>query len=281
MFKASQTSRLDATYSMAPFTTVKTFFIILFGVSFFVQLPGTSAAARGPLHTTAAALGEDPKPIWHMQFSIDFNETTKLLWFNWQTEGRLLYDALQQVEVLHRANGKGDRYCMSIHPRTDTPCTHLVVAGQRYLIFPQLGECCRCCSSAGGCGILDPGWLDAAQYTGQATMQGRLADSWTVRGLQANNYYATADVPVGVPLQLDQLPNAFMTFHPDTLKLSPVNPKDAVVPAGCADKCPLTSLCTLLQMSATLQAALGRGASARAGRRLGGVEQTQGAAVVV
>lgn len=73
MFKASQTSRLDATYSMAPFTTVKTFFIILFGVSFFVQLPGTSAAARGPLHTTAAALGEDPKPIWHMQFSIDFN----------------------------------------------------------------------------------------------------------------------------------------------------------------------------------------------------------------
>jgi hypothetical protein len=36
-------------------------------------------------------------------------ETTKLLWFNWETEGRLLYDALQQVEVVHRANGKGDR----------------------------------------------------------------------------------------------------------------------------------------------------------------------------
>jgi hypothetical protein len=67
------------------------------------------------------------------------------------------------------------RYCMSIHPRTDTPCTHLVVSGQRYLIFPELGECCRCCSSAGGCGILDPNWLDAAEYTGQVRLMCRIA----------------------------------------------------------------------------------------------------------
>eukprot|EP00882_Tetradesmus_deserticola_P020734 GHRQ01022404.1.p2 GENE.GHRQ01022404.1~~GHRQ01022404.1.p2 ORF type:complete len:132 (+),score=31.68 GHRQ01022404.1:1-396(+) len=78
-----------------------------------------------------------------------------------------MYDALQQVEVVHRANGQGDRYCMSIHPRTNTPCTHLVVSGQRYLIFPELKQCCKCCSSAGGCGILAPTWLDAAEYTGQ------------------------------------------------------------------------------------------------------------------
>jgi hypothetical protein len=42
-----------------------------------------------------------------------FTETTKLLWFNWETEGRMLYDALQQVEVVHRANGKGDR-CVAL-----------------------------------------------------------------------------------------------------------------------------------------------------------------------
>lgn len=35
------------------------------------------------------------------------------------------------------------RYCMSIHPFTNTPCTHLVVGSQRYLIFPELKECCR------------------------------------------------------------------------------------------------------------------------------------------
>jgi hypothetical protein len=101
----------------------------------------------------------------------------------------------------------------------------------------------------------------------QTTMQGRLADSWTIRGLQPNNYYATADVPVGVPLQLDQLPNDYITFHPDTLKLSPVNPKDVVVPAGCAEKCPLTSVCTILQMRASLQTALGWNARAQKGAR--------------
>lgn len=41
-------------------------------------------------------------------------ETTKLLWYKWQTEGQLLYDALQQVEVVHRANGRGDRRVPSI-----------------------------------------------------------------------------------------------------------------------------------------------------------------------
>jgi hypothetical protein len=88
-------------------------------------------------------------------------------------------------------------------------------------------------------------------------MQGRLADSWTIRGLQPNNYYATAEVPVGIPLQLDQLPNDYITFHPDTLKLSPVNPKDVIVPEGCAEKCPLTSVCTILQMQARAKTALG------------------------
>jgi hypothetical protein len=113
----------------------------------------------------------------------------------------------------------------------------------------------------------------------QTTMQGRLADSWTIRGLQPNNYYATADVPVGVPLQLDQLPNDYITFHPDTLKLSPVNPKDAVVPAGCADKCPLTSVCTILQMCASLQTAVGWGV--RAGKGRGAANAGHGGAVVV
>uniref|UniRef100_A0A383W200 Uncharacterized protein n=1 Tax=Tetradesmus obliquus TaxID=3088 RepID=A0A383W200_TETOB len=222
----------------------------------------TVATDRKQLDATAA-VREDPKPIWHRQFSINFNETTKLLWWRWSTEGSMLYDALQQVEVVHRANGKGDSMCLSIHPRSDTPCTHLVVSGQRYLIFPELGECCKCCSNAGGCGILDPNWLDAAEYTGQTTMQGRTADSWTIRGLQPNNYYATADVPVGIPLELDQLPTAtyvfgdYITFHPDTLNLGPVSPKDVIVPEGCAEKCPLTSVCTILQAKASLQMALG------------------------
>lgn len=90
----------------------------------------------------------------------------------------------------------------------------------------------------------------------QVTIHGKLADSWTIRGLQPNNYYATAEVPVAVPLELDQLPNDYITFHPDTFKLGPVSPKDVVVPDGCADKCPLTSVCSILQLQASMKGAV-------------------------
>ena len=51
---------------------------------------------------------------------------------------------------------QGDRYCGSVHPLTDTPCTHLVAGGWRYLLFPKLLSCCACCSAAAGCGVLSP-----------------------------------------------------------------------------------------------------------------------------
>lgn len=34
----------------------------------------------------------------------------------------------------------------------------------RYLIFPELNECCLCCASDMGCGILSPSWLDGAEF---------------------------------------------------------------------------------------------------------------------
>jgi hypothetical protein len=81
---------------------------------------------------------------------------------------------------------------MSIHPRSDTPCTHLVVSGQRYIIFPELGECCKCCSNAGGCGILDPNWLDAAEYTGQVRQWPWLSSSVCILGCVAGAASAAA-----------------------------------------------------------------------------------------
>jgi hypothetical protein len=37
------------------------------------QLYGTAAALRQLAGAASAAVKEDPKPIWHRQFSIDFN----------------------------------------------------------------------------------------------------------------------------------------------------------------------------------------------------------------
>jgi hypothetical protein len=68
------------------------------------------------------------------------------------------------AEVVERADGNGDRYCGSVHPFSRTPCRHVVVDSRRYLVFPELNDCCFCCDSGHGCGVLRPDWLDAADY---------------------------------------------------------------------------------------------------------------------
>ena len=80
--------------------------------------------------------------------------------------------------MVYRGNGRSDRYCVSVHPLADTPCIHLATGGTRYLIFPQLGECCVCCTAAGGCGPLSPHWLDNATYQGEVQLRGMAARSW-------------------------------------------------------------------------------------------------------
>lgn len=74
-----------------------------------------------------------------------------------------------------------NRYCLTVHPLKDTPCTHLVVGGVRYLIFPELDECCQCCTAAQGCGVLSPSWLQGAEYGGQVTLRGYEAHKWSVK----------------------------------------------------------------------------------------------------
>jgi hypothetical protein len=77
-------------------------------------------------------------------------------------------------------------------------------------------------------------------------MQGYTANEWAIRGLQPNQYYATAD-DKEIPLQLDQDPNDYITFHPKTYKAGPVAPSVFKMPEGldCSKKCPLASVCTI------------------------------------
>jgi hypothetical protein len=81
-------------------------------------------------------------------------------------------------------------------------CTHLVTGGQRFLIFPELRECCMCCAAAagagasGGCGATLPDWLGSGQFVGVAPLRGGPAYKWVIPaagGLQTSYYYATPD----------------------------------------------------------------------------------------
>lgn len=55
-------------------------------------------------------------------------------------------------------------------PNVTTPCQSLTVSGNRWIVFPQRSQCCLCCTSAHGCGILAPDWLKESDYMGQASI---------------------------------------------------------------------------------------------------------------
>jgi hypothetical protein len=41
--------------------------------------------------------------------SSEFNETTKIFFWTWQTSGKFYYAANQDAELVYRENGRGDR----------------------------------------------------------------------------------------------------------------------------------------------------------------------------
>jgi hypothetical protein len=53
---------------------------------------------------------EPPKTAyWHPWFSVEFNETTKLPFYERHTTGSWHYNAYSQQELMIRSNGRGDR----------------------------------------------------------------------------------------------------------------------------------------------------------------------------
>lgn len=113
-------------------------------------------------------------------------------------------------------------------------------------------------------------------------MQGRQANEWAIRGLQPNQYYASADA-AEVPLELDQDPNDYITFHPTTYKPGPIPPSVFNLPAdvrgSCSKSCPLVSTCTIAAVRAWVQQQQQQWlwTGSVAGRRPGGASGVRGA----
>ena len=89
-----------------------------------------------------------------------------------ETKGRIYYDFKNKAELVQRENGQYDRYCGSTKPLQDTPCTHIVNKGQRYLHFPKLNICCKCCTDKQGCGVVRPDWLLDSKLINEYTRNG-------------------------------------------------------------------------------------------------------------
>lgn len=191
-------------------------------------------------------------PVWPMQFAQTFNETTKILTTNTMT-GTMYYDAANNRERVDRDNGRWDRYCGLNGLKTfqNTPCTQYVVNGDRYIHYPEKNECCYCCSSEHGCGIVKNTWLTNATFLGVVEHNGVQAYKWDQKGLQHNYYFETiANSPADrVMVGLYQEPNDLQDFPANrTLQVS----EDLfTLPSICkkSNSCSVFSTCTAARHS--------------------------------
>ncbi|CAF3142103.1 unnamed protein product [Rotaria socialis] len=186
-------------------------------------------------------------PIWPVAFQETFTETSTLPIVGTGTniQGTYYYDFDQKAVRIDRSTGKYDRYCSSVKLLQDVPCTHLVVNGLRYLVFPSLKSCCMCCTSESGCGVLSPNWLSNATFVGYNTTSTEKYQVWNKKGLQ-NNFYWQVD-STQVPYIIDQEPNDLMVYDVTSFKKGAIDPSVFALPSYCSkdQKCPFLSVCTV------------------------------------
>jgi hypothetical protein len=145
---------------------------------------------------------------------------------------------------IDRSTGKYDRFCGSVKLFQDVPCTHLVVDGLRYLIYPTLNSCCMCCTAESGCGTVRPDWLSDSNFVGYNTTGTTKYQVWDKKGLQDNFYWQVDDTQT--PYIIDQRPNDVMVFDVTTFKKGPIDPSLFALPSYCSKstQCPLFSVCS-------------------------------------
>jgi len=184
-------------------------------------------------------------PVWPPYFTADFTEEFYIGFFTLTSKGKYVYDAERQRSRIDRENGVGDRYCGSAYPFRNTPCTHLVRDGMRYLMFPEYKYCCKCCSDANGCGPIKRDWLSNATYIGQDVIYGIQSNKWNKAGLQNNYYWHTLD---DKPLRIYMEFTNQMTFDTSSYdKSTPVDdalfdfPSDMDCSVGCYGICAVAS----------------------------------------
>ena len=164
-------------------------------------------------------------------------ETSGTIYYNWPTKSYRI----------DRKNGKWDRYCGSVYKLTNTPCSHIVVEGKRYLYFPEKHDCCMCCTNKGGCGVLKPNWLDGSIYQGETVdaESNKKYQIFNQKGLQDNLVYI--DEQTGHMARINQTPDDDQVYDVSTFT-DQVDPKMFELPTICdpKKKCPWLSICTAL-----------------------------------
>jgi hypothetical protein len=194
-------------------------------------------------------------PVWPDQFEQTFDETMTypIIGAN-KTKGKFFYDWISKSYRVDRDNGHYDRYCGSIYTWSNTPCSHIVTGGDRYLYFPEKKHCCYCCSDEHGCGVLKPNWLESASFEDFVNENnGRVFEKWNKPGLQNNFYFATADTRI--MSRIDQQPNDIQDFDVNSFHLGITDPSVFNLPSICkkTSTCAFLSVCTAVRAGKKLR----------------------------
>jgi hypothetical protein len=112
----------------------------------------------------------------------------------------------------------------------------LNVPGYRYLVFPDINECCMCCTDAFGCGVTNNSWVLNGVYEGRTSIKtvnfNGEVDFWKIIGLQTNYYYQTTDITPGL-VALQQGADDYQWFDPTTMQIGAQDPALFTLPSYC------------------------------------------------
>jgi hypothetical protein len=194
----------------------------------------------------ALTVCQDP-PVWPDAFEEAFDEKFIQNNITFEVNGIMYYDAANNRSRLDRFNGRYDMFCSSLVPNVTTPCTNLVVEGKRWIIFPQRSQCCFCCDSAHGCGILKPNWLEGAVYLKDDVIDGVTYHKWNKQGDVGYNYYWSSADDNNYPRRLDENGAHITEYNVHSYRKRPQDPKLFALPAYCKDPCPAATICGKLR----------------------------------
>ena len=130
------------------------------------------------------------EPYWPEEFQAEFYSRWKA------TDGIFAVQPHREAIILR--DGSRDHLCSAYH--TSTPCSIITAMGWKYLVWPELQQCCRCCSYSSGCGPLGKRWVSNAtgnvEYLQVAAVRYSARElykchKWAVVGLSKEhpNYY--------------------------------------------------------------------------------------------
>jgi hypothetical protein len=129
-----------------------------------------------------AVLAIEP-PQLDDSFHVNFDETFIQNGSSFKINGQWFYDFKNNRERTDRINGKYDIFCGTVLPNVSTYCQLYTVNSKRYIVFPQKNQCCFCCDSSHGCGILKKDWLSGAKYLNTERIVDTTYDKWSKDGI--------------------------------------------------------------------------------------------------